>query len=192
MPDDPLSRLADLIEQARRAGIEQPEAMCLATAAPGGAPAARVVLLRGLDQRGLVFYTNARSRKGRELAENPRAALLFHWQPLGRQVRVEGTVAPVDPGEADAYFASRPRESQLGAWASDQSEPIGAREELLDAFATAGDRYAGAPVPRPPHWSGYRVTPDAIEFWEHGEHRLHHRLRFSRSGDGWAQQLLAP
>ena len=166
--------------------------MTLATASADGVPSARMVLLRGLDDRGAVFYTNAESRKGRELLENPRAALVFHWEPLGRQVRLEGSVERVDDEESDAYFASRPLPSRLGAWASDQSRPIESREALMASYAETAARFGDGPVPRPPHWYGFRVVPDAVEFWEHGAHRLHDRIRYTRAGACWIAERLAP
>jgi pyridoxamine 5'-phosphate oxidase len=151
-----------------------------------------MVLLRGLDDRGAVFYTNAESRKGRELLDNPRAALVFHWEPLGRQVRLEGPVERVDDEESDAYFASRPLPSRLGAWASDQSRPIESREALMERYAEAAARFGDGPVPRPDYWYGFRVVPDAVEFWEHGSHRLHDRIRYTRAGTSWISERLAP
>lgn len=189
---DPIAQLARWLEEARAAGIKQPEAMCLATADAQGAPSARVVLLRGLDERGLVFYTNRLSRKGRELDENPHAALVFHWDALDRQARVEGQVSVVDESESDAYFASRARASQIGAWASEQSSPIPSREHLMERYGELAAHYEGGDVPRPPHWIGYRVEPIAIEFWEHGAHRLHDRFRYTATADGWSSQRLAP
>jgi pyridoxamine 5'-phosphate oxidase len=188
----PLQQLASWLEDAQAAALTQPDAMTLATASADGVPSARVVLLRGLDDRGAVFYTNAESRKGRELLENPRAALVFHWEPLGRQVRLEGHVERVDDEESDAYFASRPLPSRLGAWASDQSRPIESREALMASYAEAAARFGDGPVPRPPHWYGFRVVPDAVEFWEHGAHRLHDRIRYTRAGAGWIAERLAP
>ena len=166
--------------------------MTLATATPDGAPSARMVLLKGHDARGFVFYTNSQSRKGEELAANPRAALLFHWKSLRRQVRTEGRIAPVDQAEADAYFASRARDSQLGAWASDQSRPLASRDLFERRFAELVARYDGRDVPRPPHWWGYRLVPDRIEFWSDRPHRLHERRLFVREGDAWREGLLYP
>jgi pyridoxamine 5'-phosphate oxidase len=188
----PLQQLAAWLDEARAAGVAQPDAMTLATASADGAPSARMVLLRGLDDRGAVFYTNAESRKGRELLENPRAALVFHWDPLGRQVRLEGSVERVDDEESDAYFASRPLPSRLGAWASDQSRPIESREALMERYAETAARFGDGPVPRPPYWNGFRVVPDAVEFWEHGAHRLHDRIRYTRAGASWIAERLAP
>ena len=188
----PIQLLGSWLDEARAAGIPQPDAMTLATASADGAPSARIVLLRGLDDRGVVFYTNSESRKGRELLANPRAALVLHWEPLGRQVRVEGSVERVDDEESDAYFASRPLPSRLGAWASDQSRPIESREELMQRYAETAERFGDGPIPRPPHWYGFRVVPDAIEFWEHGAHRLHDRMRYTRAGSSWIAERLAP
>jgi pyridoxamine 5'-phosphate oxidase len=188
----PIQLLGSWLDEARAAGIPQADAMTLATASADGAPSARIVLLRGLDDRGLVFYTNSESRKGRELLANPRAALVLHWEPLGRQVRVEGSVERIDDEESDAYFASRPLPSQLGAWASDQSRPIESREALMQRYAETAERFGDGPIPRPPHWYGFRVVPEAIEFWEHGAHRLHDRTRYARAGASWIAERLAP
>jgi pyridoxamine 5'-phosphate oxidase len=166
--------------------------MALATADLAGRPSVRMVLLKGHGPDGFVFYTNQRSRKGEELARNPHAALLFHWKSLRRQVRVEGTVTQVSDAEADAYFASRSRDSQLGAWASDQSHPLASRAEFERRYEEMREKYGGADVPRPPHWGGFRVTPDTIEFWTDRPHRLHERRLFQRQGDGWTEGLLYP
>jgi pyridoxamine 5'-phosphate oxidase len=190
---DPIAIFREWHQAARSADIGEPEAMALATVDARGRPSSRMVLLRGLDERGFRFYTNRTSRKGRDLSEHPRAALLFHWQPLGRQVRIEGPVSVLSDEESDAYFAGRERMSQLAAWASDQSEPIASREALLERLAEAEKEFEGRLVERPPHWGGYLVAPESIEFWEHGDHRLHHRRRFSRHPDGsWTSELLAP
>jgi pyridoxamine 5'-phosphate oxidase len=187
---DPLRQFERWFEDAR-AGIPVPEAVALATATPDGRPSARMVLLKGADGRGFSFYTNSESRKGRELEENPRAALLFHWQPLGRQVRIEGSVERVPDDEAAAYFRTRPLGSRLAAWASPQSRPLADRAELERLYAEASSRYAGEP-PLPPHWGGYRLLPDAYEFWEHGDDRLHDRVRYERDAVGWSRTRLAP
>ncbi|MDX2165966.1 MAG: pyridoxamine 5'-phosphate oxidase [Deltaproteobacteria bacterium] len=193
MPADPIARFRRWYAAAtRHAQIAQPEAMTLATADRRGRPAARVVLLKDVGPDGFVFYTNADSRKGRELADNPRAALVFHWQPLGRQVRVEGRVTMVSAAEADAYWASRPRESQLGGAASDQSAPVAGRAALLARWRALARRYRDAAVPRPPHWTGYRVVPDAIEFWTLRPYRLHDRELFTRTRGGWTLTRLQP
>ena len=190
--DDPIRRLALWLEEARAAGVAQADAMCLATVSADGRPSARMVLVRGLDEGELRFYTNSLSRKGRELADNPHVALVFHWGPLGRQARVEGVAAPISDAESDSYFASRPRASQLGAWASEQSVAIPSREYLMERYGELAQRYDGQDVPRPPQWIGYRVEADAIELWEHGAHRLHDRHRYTRTADGWAVERLAP
>jgi len=169
------------------------ETMTLATATRDGVPALRAVLLKGADRRGFVFYTNFESRKAEELSANPRAALCFHWKSLGRQVRIEGTVSIVSDEEADAYFASRPRDSQIGAWASDQSRPLADRGELEDRFARVSRQYAAdAAVPRPAYWSGFRVRPERVEFWQERPFRLHDRVLFTREGDTWRKQRLFP
>ena len=188
---DPLATVQQWLDDATAAGIEEPTAMTLATATPDGAVSARMVLLRGLDDEGLVFYTNRRSAKGRQLEANPRAAVVLHWQPLGRQVRATGPVTEVDDATSDAYFASRPRGSQLSAWASAQSEVIADRAGLEDAVAALDRKYPDA-VPRPPWWGGYRLAPDEVELWTHRDNRLHDRQRFTRDGDGWRLDVLAP
>lgn len=179
---DPVVQFRTWFEAARRAGQPEPEAMALATAGSDGAPSVRFVLLRGVDERGFVFYTNDRSRKGREMTVNARAALALRWVAVDRQVRVRGRVAPVAADEADAYFAGRPRGSQIGAWASDQSQPVASREDLERRAAEEEARFAGGPVPRPPHWGGWRVEPEEVEFWQQGEFRLHDRFLYRRSG----------
>ena len=169
-----------------------PNAMALATADVGGRPSLRMVLLKGHDERGFVFYTNQDSRKGLELEANPQAALLFHWKSLRRQVRIEGPVSCVDEGEADAYFATRSRDSQLGAWASDQSRPLDRRGTFEARYDEMRRRFEGAHVPRPPRWSGFRVAPERIEFWTDRAHRLHERRLFTRTAAGWDEGLLYP
>jgi pyridoxamine 5'-phosphate oxidase len=166
--------------------------MALATADAEGRPSVRMVLLKGHGPDGFVFYTNERSRKGHELTANPRAALLFHWKSLRRQVRVEGDVSRVSKLESDAYFASRSRDSQLGAWASNQSSMLPSRAEFERRYEEMRDRFEGEDVPRPPHWGGFRVTPQTIEFWSDRPHRLHERLLFSRGAEGWTEGLLYP
>lgn len=190
---DPIARFQRWFAAARRhAAIPQPEAMALATADRRGRPSTRVVLLKQADARGFVFFTNAASRKGRELAANPYAALVFHWHPLGRQVRVEGRVEMISAAEADAYWATRPRESQLGGAASAQSAPIASRAAMLARWRALARRYRGAAVPRPPHWTGYRVVPAAIEFWTLRPYRMHDRELFTRTRGGWRVTRLQP
>ena len=188
----PIEQLTIWLQEAHASGVQQPEAMCLATVDPDGAPSARMVLLRGLDEQGLVFYTNSHSRKGKALAAHPRAALTFHWEPLGRQVRVEGPVSAVADSVSDAYFASRARTSQLAAWASDQSAVIPSREYLLQRYGQEAERFGDGPVQRPPHWRGYRVAVKRIEFWEHGAHRLHDRVVHRIEDGQWVVERLAP
>jgi pyridoxamine 5'-phosphate oxidase len=192
MADDPHALFEAWLAEARAGEPNDPEAMALATADASGAPSVRMVLLKGHDQRGFVFYTNSLSRKGGELAENPRAALLFHWKSLRRQVRVEGPVEPVSEAEADAYFATRARASQLGAWASDQSRPLESRAVFEARHEAVALDYEGREVPRPPHWTGYRVRPERIEFWTDRPHRLHERRLFVREDEGWRESLLYP
>jgi pyridoxamine 5'-phosphate oxidase len=180
------------LAEAIAAEPNDPTAMTVATVAADGQPSARMVLMKGHDARGFVFYTNQQSRKGSELAESGRAALLFHWKSLRRQVRIEGPVSIVSDAEADAYFASRARDSQLGAWASDQSRPLDARETFEARFAQVQARFEGGPVTRPPHWSGYRVAAERMEFWQDRAHRLHERRLFTRVADSWTEGLLYP
>jgi pyridoxamine 5'-phosphate oxidase len=192
MADDPFTLFDTWFAEAKASEPNDPDAMALATADADGHPSVRMVLLKGHDERGFVFYTNLDSRKGSELATNPAAALLFHWKSLRRQVRIEGPVSAASAAEAKAYFASRGRTSRIGAWASDQSRPLDRRETFVERVAEVGRRFEGEEVPRPPRWSGFRVTPKAIEFWEDGEHRLHHRRLFTRAGDCWSEGLLYP
>ncbi len=189
---DPIRQFNRWFDQAKAAGQPEPEAMALATATPAGEPSVRFVLLRGLDARGFVFYTNGRSRKGREMADNPMAALVFRWWTLERQVRVSGPVSPVEPAESDAYFQSRPRGAQLGAWASAQSEPLTSRVVLEEQLSTVARRFAGRQVPRPPWWGGYRVHPAEVEFWQGRPDRLHDRLAYRLAGGRWRIQRLSP
>ena len=172
--------------------LPRADAMTLATATADGRPSARVVLLRGLDERGFVFFTNRESRKGIELRANPHAALVFHWWELGRQVRIEGVVEEVDSAGSEAYWDTRPRASRLAAWASPQSRPIRERAELDGLYAEADARFRDADVPLPPFWGGYRVVPETLEFWTHRENRLHDRIRYVRSRSGWRRERLAP
>lgn len=191
---EPLQRILGLVEQAREAGVPEPTAMALATASPEGRPSVRMVLLKGIDDGGLVFYTNLRSRKARELEVNPHAAVCFHWQPLEIQVRVEGPVAAVTSEEADAYFASRPRGSRIGAWASRQSQPLEHREMLEAAIHDVSERFGEEEIPRPPFWSGYRLRPERVEFWTARPDRLHLREVFERESadQEWRRHLLQP
>src|SRR5437588_5952665 len=182
---DPLKQFEAWFGQAQGA-VRAPEAMAIATASRAGVPSARMVLLKGFDERGFVFFTGHESRKGRELAENPRAALLFHWDPLGRQVRVEGDVTRVTPSESEEYFHSRPRGAQLAAVASRQSEVLADRDELESRYAELERELADVEVPRPEAWGGFRLTPDAYEFWQHRENRMHDRFRYRRKGETWA------
>ena len=192
MATDPFELFDLWFSEARASEINDPEAMALATGDADGRPSARMVLLKGHGPDGFVFYTNEQSAKGEQLAENPSAALLFHWKSLRRQVRIEGTVQRVSREEADAYFASRARDSQLGAWASDQSRPLDRRETFELRFEQVKRQFEGKDVPRPPHWGGYRVVPKRIEFWSDRPHRLHERRLFVRDGGGWTEGLLYP
>jgi pyridoxamine 5'-phosphate oxidase len=193
--NDPIQRFRAQYARVLDAGLPEPTAMTLATADPQGRPSARVMLLKDFDERGFVFYTNLQSRKGRDLEANPHAALCFFWQPLEWQIRIEGEVEPVTPEEADAYFASRPRGSQIGAWASQQSTDLPARHELETRIAAVEERFQGSPVTRPPHWSGYRLVPNRIEFWHGLPSRLHERdvyIRDASATGGWRTGLLYP
>jgi pyridoxamine 5'-phosphate oxidase len=195
-PADPVALLTRWIEEARVAGLPNPNAMALATVDAGGAPSDRIVLLKGLDSGGAVFFTNQLSRKGQALAAQPRVSLLFHWDILNRQVRIEGAAKAVGDAESDAYFATRPREARIGAWASRQSQPVRNRAELDAAVAETEKRFAGLDVPRPPHWGGYRVSLDRIEFWQGHPYRLHDRVVYSPDAGGgrggWRTQRLFP
>lgn len=189
---DPFDLFDTWYREARGTELNDSNAMALATADADGRPSVRMVLLKGYDANGFVFYTNQRSRKGAQLAGNGHVALLFHWKSLRRQIRIEGAISPVTAAEADAYFASRARDSQLGAWASLQSEPLDRRETFEARFEDVRALYDGQDVPRPPHWGGYRVAPERMEFWEDRAHRLHHRRLFLPDGKGWAESLLYP
>jgi pyridoxamine 5'-phosphate oxidase len=192
--DEPLRLFAAWFEDARQAEPSDPEAMALATVGADGLPNVRMVLLKGFDERGFVFYSNEGSQKGRELAANPKASLAFHWKSLRRQVRLRGEVAAVSAAEADAYFASRPRSSQIGAWASKQSSPLESRYAFEKAIALNAAQFAVGPVPRPPFWIGYRVVPTVMEFWHDRPFRLHDRIEFRRAdvGAAWTKTRLYP
>lgn len=195
--DDPFDLFAAWMADAEASETDDPNAMTVSTASADGRPSARTILLKGIDgpeayPRGFVFYTNLESRKGRDLAENPHASLLFYWKSLRRQIRIEGAAVPVSTAEADAYFRSRPRGSRIGAWASDQSRPLTDRALLAQRVEQATARFGDGEIPRPPHWSGYRIVPERIEFWREGEFRLHERLVFEPVGDGWQSHRLFP
>lgn len=193
MAHDPIARFAELLQQARDLALPEPTAMALATADANGRPSVRMVLLKGVDEQGFVFFTNLESRKARELAANPHAALCFHWTPMEVQVRVEGPVSPVSDEEADTYFASRPYGSQVGAWASRQSRPLADRSELEARIVEVETRHPPGEVPRPPFWSGFRVAPRRIEFWSGRPSRLHDREVFHADGaGGWRVERLYP
>lgn len=193
MSVDPFALFTSWFAEARESEINDPDAMALATADAEGRPSVRMVLLKGHGPEGFTFYTNLDSRKGAELAANPSAAICLHWKSLRRQVRAEGPVVPVSDAEADAYFASRARDSQLGAWASEQSRPLDRRETFEARFEEVRSRFEGGAVPRPPRWSGFRLVPERIEFWSDRAHRLHERRLFTRTADGgWSEGLLYP
>jgi len=192
MADDPFTQFQHWFTDAQRAGIRLPEAMALATADARGRPSVRFVLLKSADERGFVFFTNVSSRKGAELRDNPRASLAFYWDEILKQVRVDGRVELVAPVEVDAYWTTRPRESQLAARASRQSATLKSRAELLARWETLRHRYRDQDIPRPAGWIGYRLVPDTIEFWTHRDHRLHERELFVRTRRGWKRKLLQP
>jgi pyridoxamine 5'-phosphate oxidase len=189
---DPVATFDAWFGDARAAGVRLPEAMTLATATPDGAPSARVVLMKGHDADGFVWFTDRRSHKGAELAANPRAALVFDWRALGRQVRAEGAVSEIGADATWAYYRTRPRGSRIGAWASHQSAVIASRAELEAQVAEIEERFAGVDPPLPPHWTGYRLTPARYEFWTHDDARLHHRDVYRWDGGGWVREILSP
>jgi pyridoxamine 5'-phosphate oxidase len=191
-PTEPLSVFNQWFADAERAEPVDPNAMNLATVGADGRPSSRMVLLKGIDERGFVFYTNRESRKGLDLAAHPFAALCFYWKSLGRQVRIEGAVEAVEGKEADDYYASRGRGSRLGAWASQQSRPLDSRKTLIDKVTALNKKYAEDDIPRPPHWGGYRLVPSRIEFWHEGRDRLHTRIVYTRDGKGWKREMLYP
>jgi pyridoxamine 5'-phosphate oxidase len=192
IPIDPFSYFGTCYAAATEHELNDPNAMSVASVGADGMPSVRIVLLKAWDERGFVFYTNHQSRKGRELLAHPKAALNFHWKSVRQQVRIYGAVETVTAAEADAYFATRARDSQLGAWASEQSQPMSARAVFEDRFAAVSARFNNVPVPRPPHWSGFRVVPDTIEFWRDRDFRLHERWLYTRDGTGWQTGLLYP
>ena len=192
MATDPFALFDEWFAEARATELNDPEAMSLATAGADGQPHVRMVLLKGHGPDGFVFYTNEQSAKGEQLRENAKAALLLHWKSLRRQVRVEGRVERVPAAQADAYFASRARDSRLGAWASDQSRPLDSRNTFEQRFEAMKQQFEGRDVPRPPHWGGYRVVPERIEFWQDRQYRLHERRLFMPVGNGWSEGLLYP
>jgi len=192
LEDEPFALFAHWLDEATASEVNDPNGTALATVDEAGLPNVRMVLLKGFDERGFVFYTNFESNKGREILSSMKAAMCFHWKSLRRQVRVRGQVEVVSEEEANAYYATRPRHSRLGAWASAQSRPLEARQVLVDAVAKLDAEYPGGDIPRPAHWSGFRIVPSSIEFWQDGEFRLHDRIAFQRDGDGWSKTRLYP
>ena len=189
---DPITEFARWFDEAVKAEVQEPNAMTLATASPDGTPSARIVLLKGFDQRGFVFFTDHRSQKGTELGRNPRAALVFYWPELERQVRITGTTTTVEREESDAYFRSRPRGSRISAWVSHQSQVIGSRQQLENRVPELERKYPGDDVPLPPYWGGFRVAPGTVEFWQGRTSRLHDRIRYARDGEHWRIERLSP
>ena len=192
LADDPVAMFDRWIEEAIAGGVHEPNAMVLATATPDGRPSSRMVLLKGVGPDGFVFFTNLESRKGQELAANPHCALLMPWHPLERQVRIEGVAEVLDRGRVREYFDSRPHGARLGAWASAQSRPVASRSALTAAYAAVQEEYGDGEVPVPPHWGGYRVVPESVEFWQGRPGRMHDRLVYRRDGEGWRVERLAP
>lgn len=192
MDKNPIQQFREWFGEATAAGLTLPEAACLSTVSPEGLPEGRMILLKGADEGGFVFYTNLESAKARSLEAHPHAALTFYWEPFRRQVRIQGKVTLVSDAEADAYFRSRPRDSQLGAWASHQSEPLDSSETLGRRYGEFEKKFMGQEVPRPPHWGGYRIIPETVEFWIERPHRLHDRFLYTRQGSGWVITRLSP